>query len=190
MVSFHFRHRIFVSNLHPGKVNFMWPTVTAHCSYPSLLYKSFAGVRFNLPLVFSTIRGRRQLPGNDCLTHNRFMFHFPSKLSSAVRQINFLVAETLRAASVCGPPGTPMQMFSYSFWLLVSFSDKTKTNEHPVRQEAKQLTGEEWHKDTESEGELLISILFQNENVTVEWIHGQQRSHYIYWSSVYSWLTK
>lgn len=49
--------------------------------------------------------------------------------------------------------GTPMQMFSYSFWLLVSFSDKTKTDKHPVRQEAKHLAGEEWHRDTESERE-------------------------------------
>lgn len=41
------------------------------------------------------------------------------------------------------PEGTPMQMFSYSFWLLVSFSDKTKTNKHPVRQREEQLAGEE-----------------------------------------------
>lgn len=64
--------------------------------------------------------------------------------------MNFQDAETLRAAAAAeaaavarGPWGTPMQMFSYSFWLLVSFPDKTKTNKHPVRQEAKQLAGEE-----------------------------------------------
>lgn len=139
----------------------MWPTVTAHRSYSSLLYKSFARVRLYLPLVFSTIRGRRQLPGNDCRAHNSFMFHFPSKLSSSVWQMNFQVAESLRAAAAAaaarGPPGTPMQMFSYSFWLLVSFPDKTKTHKHPVRQEAKQLAGEEWHKDAERQKSFVFS---------------------------------
>lgn len=110
------------------------------------------------------------LPGNDCRAHNNsFMFHFPSKLSSSVRQMNFQVAESSESRYnnsysssysfsfssssstwPCSPPtlllppkGTPMQMFSYSFWLLVSFSDKTKTNKHSVRQQEKQLAGEE-----------------------------------------------
>ena len=117
-----------------------------YCSSYSFLFdKSFALARFNLPLVFSTIRGRRQLPGNDCRVRNSFMFHFPFKLSSSCVANEF----SGRCNSESGtwpPPGTPMQMFSYSFWLLVSFSDKTKTNKHPVRQEANSLLG---RNDTE-----------------------------------------
>lgn len=117
----------------------------------------------------------------------------------------FKSLKTLRTAAAGGaaagaarnPEGTPMQMFSYSFWLLVSFSDKTKTNKHPVRQQAKQLAGDGWHRDRERRREdrkyfffsFLLLISIQNENVAWEWIYGQ-RSHYIYRSSVYPWLTK
>lgn len=149
IVNFDFRRYIFFANLHSGNVNFMWPTVTAHCSDSSLFYSNRLPVYASIcHSSFSTIRGSQQLPANDCRAHNSFMFHFPSKLSSSAWQMNFQVAETLRAAAL-GPPGTPMQMFSCSFWLLVSFPDKTKTNKHPVRQEAKQLAEAEWHKDTE-----------------------------------------
>ena len=131
----------------------MWPTVTAHRSYSYLFYKSFARVRLNLPLVFSTIRGRRQLPGNDCRAHNSFMFHFPSKLSSSVWQMNFQVAETLQQQQQqqqqSAALGDTSAHVSYSCWLLVSFPDKTKTNKHSVRQEQKQPAGEERHKHTE-----------------------------------------
>lgn len=92
----------------------------------------------------------------------------------------FKSLKTLRTAAAGGaaagaarnPEGTPMQMFSYSFWLLVSFSDKTKTNKHPVRQQAKQLAGDGWHRDRDRERrreDRKFFFLFSSADFHSEW---------------------
>ena len=125
----------------------MWPTVTAHCSRSSLFYKSFA--RLNLPLVFSTIRGRRRLPGNDRRAHNGFMFHFPFKLSSSVRQMNFQASETQRAPAP-GPRGdTSRTCFHIHFGFWWDFVTKHKQINR-LSDRSKQAAGEERHKHNTS----------------------------------------
>lgn len=92
--------------------------------------------------------------------HNGFMFHFPSKVSSCVQQMNFQFVELWeQQQQLVAQRGTPVPVFPYSFQLLVSFFDKTKANKHPVRQQGKQPADSGREEDTWILSFLILSQL-------------------------------
>lgn len=105
--------------------------ISTHLLHASICCSAAIGWGVGSSSLEKKTHATKKKKGNDWQAPNGFMFHLPSKLSSSVWQIIVIIyffSWSGCSESVRGPRGTPAQMFSYSFWLLVSFTDKTKTN--------------------------------------------------------------